>query len=541
MRSQNGPPPSPTSQPPVPPLDENVLAALSSGYALPDSRPWQMLLRRLELNLGFTFHTIITPDVYGVEIARRTLEAWAAARRLSFHTLLVREEDPPETLTLTLLEHLPPGIGVLWVQADGPAPGQNPDSFLQKVWHPAAAILNSRRNLLQRQLPIPLILAGPEHLQIILRENAPDLWSIRASVTYLDPPKGNSLSTGVQSPMAASEEISGDPEFTLAEAAKLEGQPEHALQHAALLHRAGVQFRRKHQWAQSERCLLRAWQLREDFHADSADRWATLYELGILFDEAGNYQRAGHYSRQAHELAVLAFGSQHPDTLASRNNLALALYSQAKYAEAEAENRAVLAMRERVLGPEHPDTLMSRMNLASALDDQGKNAEAEAENRAVWQIQERVLGAEHPDTLSIRNNLAGALYAQGKYAESEQEQRAMLKLQDRVLGAEHPSSLSSRMNLAIVLRAQGKNAEAEQELRAVLKLQDRVLGTEHPNVAVSCYNLALCLEDQKKLPEALAFMQRAEQIRTKVLGPDHPYTKNAKTWLERIEAALKAK
>ena len=80
--------------------------------------------------------------------------------------------------------------------------------------------------------------------------------------------------------------------------------------------------------------------------------------------------------------------------------------SEGKYAEAEAEYRAVLKLREKVLGPEHPDTLASRNNLAGALYGEGKYAEAEAEYRAVLKLREKVLGPEHPDTLLSRNDLA---------------------------------------------------------------------------------------------------------------------------------------
>ena len=48
------------------------------------------------------------------------------------------------------------------------------------------------------------------------------------------------------------------------------------------------------------------------------------------------------------------------DTLSSRINLASALYAQGKYAEAEAEYRAVLKLEEKVLGAEHPATVLSR-------------------------------------------------------------------------------------------------------------------------------------------------------------------------------------
>ncbi len=43
-----------------------------------------------------------------------------------------------------------------------------------------------------------------------------------------------------------------------------------------------------------------------------------------------------------------------------------------KYAEAETEDRNVLKLDEKVLGPEHPDSLDTRSNLALALLHQGK-------------------------------------------------------------------------------------------------------------------------------------------------------------------------
>ena len=60
-------------------------------------------------------------------------------------------------------------------------------------------------------------------------------------------------------------------------------------------------------------------------------------------------------------------GSEHPNTLGTRVNVANALNFQGKHAEAEEEYGTVLEIQERVLGPEHPDTLMSRMNLADVL------------------------------------------------------------------------------------------------------------------------------------------------------------------------------
>ena len=126
-----------------------------------------------------------------------------------------------------------------------------------------------------------------------------------------------------------------------------------------------------------------------------------------------------------------------------------------------------LEIRARVLGAEHPDTLASRDNLALVLGDLGRLKEAEAEHRTVLEIRTRVLGAEHPHTLASRGNLALVLSDLGRLEEAESEHRAELEICARVLGAEHPHTLASRGNLAAVLSDLGRLDEAEAEHRAV--------------------------------------------------------------------------
>ena len=56
-------------------------------------------------------------------------------------------------------------------------------------------------------------------------------------------------------------------------------------------------------------------------------------------------------------------GSDHPGTLASRNNLALAYVAAGRAAEAIVLLERTLADRERVLGSDHPGTLASGTTL----------------------------------------------------------------------------------------------------------------------------------------------------------------------------------
>ena len=69
-------------------------------------------------------------------------------------------------------------------------------------------------------------------------------------------------------------------------------------------------------------------------------------------------------------------GKEHPDTLMSINNLALALSRQGKYEEVEQIYQQALTLIERVLGKKHLSTLMSMNNLAEVLSRQSKYKEA---------------------------------------------------------------------------------------------------------------------------------------------------------------------
>ena len=59
----------------------------------------------------------------------------------------------------------------------------------------------------------------------------------------------------------------------------------------------------------------------------------------------------------------------------------------------------LVADQERVLGPDHPDTLTSRNNLAVAYRAAGRIDEAITLHEQTLAARERVLGPDHPDTL----------------------------------------------------------------------------------------------------------------------------------------------
>jgi tetratricopeptide (TPR) repeat protein len=81
---------------------------------------------------------------------------------------------------------------------------------------------------------------------------------------------------------------------------------------------------------------------------------------------------------------------------ALRHNRARALQSLNRWTEAQAEYEAVIAERTRLLGVDHPETLASRNNLALVLFDQGKIERARAEQLQILAIFQRLFGPEDP-------------------------------------------------------------------------------------------------------------------------------------------------
>ena len=221
-------------------------------------------------------------------------------------------------------------------------------------------------------------------------------------------------------------------------------------------------------------------------------------------------------------------GPDHPDTLAARDNLAIAYRAAGRRDEAIPLQEQTLAATERVLGPDHPDTLASRNNLANAYQEAGRTAEAVSLHEQALADYERVLGLDHPGTLASRNNLANAYQDAGRTAEAVSLHEQALADRERVLGPDHPGTLASRNNLANAYRDAGRLDEAVSLYEQALADRERVLGPDHPETLASRDNLALAYRDAGRLDEAISLHEQALAARERILGPDHPDTLNTR-------------
>jgi serine/threonine protein kinase len=258
------------------------------------------------------------------------------------------------------------------------------------------------------------------------------------------------------------------------------------------------------------------------FTGTAATRGALLDAVGSTYHGLGLYDKAEATHAKAGAAREAALGPDHPDTLTSRNNLALAYLAAGRTAEAIRLHEATLALCESKLGPDHPDTLQGRSNLGLAYAAAGRTAEAIAVHKATLRLRESKLGPDHPDTLQGRNNLALAYWQAGRTAEAIAVHETTLKLFESKLGPDHPDTLTSRNNLALAYAAAGRTAEAIRLHEATLALCESKLGPDHPNTLRSRGNLANAYESLHRWAEAEALRRGALARRRKTVKPDSP-------------------
>jgi tetratricopeptide (TPR) repeat protein len=228
-----------------------------------------------------------------------------------------------------------------------------------------------------------------------------------------------------------------------------------------------------------------------------------------------------------------------PLSLARDLNLLGELYRrEGKLRPALALLEEALALRQRGVGEDHPDTLVSKLNLAVALRQQGKLDEAQFLEECVIEARERMLGPEHFDTLAARSSLAVTLGQQGRLAEALAIQDAVIDTEMRLLGAEHLLTLSAKAARADLLLLRGDVEHARSVQEQVLAARKRLLGAEHTDTLRSKTALAHTLLHMQELEAARSLLEAVLHAHLRRLGPDHPETGKAREQLMDVHLQL---
>ncbi|WP_007513523.1 FxSxx-COOH system tetratricopeptide repeat protein [Pseudofrankia saprophytica] len=225
----------------------------------------------------------------------------------------------------------------------------------------------------------------------------------------------------------------------------------------------------------------------------------------------------------AHRYWTRALGTDHPDTLAAANSLALCLWSLGDPDSARVLEEDTLARRRRVFGDDHLDTLRSASNLAVCLRLSGDLDGARLLEEDTLARRRRVLGPDHLDTLRSAHNLAGCLWSLG----DPQVARALfddLRVRyRRVLDDRFHHPRSTHLSAAEP-RPLGETATPRNLFEDTLARRRRALGIDHPDTLTSAHDFALCLSVADGPDAARALFEDTLVRRRQALGDAHPDT-----------------
>jgi eukaryotic-like serine/threonine-protein kinase len=288
--------------------------------------------------------------------------------------------------------------------------------------------------------------------------------------------------------------------------------------------------------------------------------------LGLTLSSLGNAKKAIELLTKARGALEVSLGPDHPDTLMSINNLALAYHRDGQFAKALPLYQESLAKTKAKFGPDHARTLNGMNNLAGVYESAGHLAKALPLLEEVFQKRKAALGPDHPDTLGAMHNLAYAYHQDGQlaralpmfeealakrtaalgpdhtytlrsmemlaaaYIADEQLARALPLFEEALaktkakLGPDHPETLHTMNNLGAAYSRNGQAAKAFALYEEALAKQKIKPGPDHPSTLLTMENLASAYQNAGQFPAALSLYEKTLAKMRTVLGPDHPKT-----------------
>ena len=273
------------------------------------SPEWQYLLTHFELSEGFSFIVVLVPDADWSDACRIALARFLEAQGKTLQTVAFKNAEefkvnlPGQLLELRLGER----TGAVWLSATVSEASPQYQDWVE-AWRGMSARLNQFRNPLSRQINVPLLFVGAPWIQSVIRDIAPDLWSVRTMVTRVEPPAESSQPDFRFTGGATEQQLEGraiDPDLALQAAGRLRGREGKELALAQILYRAGLGLNARSRWLQAETALREAVDLQRRFDAPPSVLADTLQALGYNLEWQYQYDEAVILVNEARSVFVL--------------------------------------------------------------------------------------------------------------------------------------------------------------------------------------------------------------------------------------------
>jgi serine/threonine protein kinase/tetratricopeptide (TPR) repeat protein len=242
--------------------------------------------------------------------------------------------------------------------------------------------------------------------------------------------------------------------------------------------------------------------------------------LGCALRVLGYPEKAIVLQSRVREICQREFGPDHPQTLVSVHNLALAYKDAGKLDEAISLLKQVLEKRKTAFGPD--DGVMN--DLAEAYLEAGEIDKALPLLEQMLEMRKAKFAPDHPFILVTMQNLAGA------YLYAKQLNKALLLAMETVekskaaLGPDHFRTLDDVNLLACVFVELGQRDKAIALFIETVDKWKAKLGPDHPATLLTMNNLANAYSDAGQLDKGILLAELTLEKMKAKCGPDHPNT-----------------
>ena len=281
--------------------------------------------------------------------------------------------------------------------------------------------------------------------------------------------------------------------------------------------------------------LWQSWheRLHQKLGPNHPDTLATRSNIARWTGENGDAPGALRLFSELLPVRVRVLGRNHPETLATRGNIARWTGENGDVTAALELLAALLPDLDRVLGPYDRRTLACRGNIAARTEDAIGALELYSE---LLRDQVRDLGPDHPDTLTTRRNIARRTGENGDGPAALELFSELLRDQKRILGPDHSDSLATLDTRSNIARWTGENGDAPGAVKLLSKLlpdQVQVLGPDHPDTLTTRSDIAWWTGENGDAPGAVKLLSKLLPDQVRVLGPDHPDTLTTRSSIAR--------
>jgi tetratricopeptide (TPR) repeat protein len=168
------------------------------------------------------------------------------------------------------------------------------------------------------------------------------------------------------------------------------------------------------EYSEAERLLRQELALLRSLPVEDHSQLIAMGSLANLLREKGNYEEAGALCRQELAMRRKLYGDEHPSMGQNLHDLAVLLYLEGEYAEAEKTERQAIDILQKALEPGHWGIQRSRSYIGACLVKLKRYPEAEEQLLPAYAGLKAGRGAQHAETQKAVSHLIELYEAWGK-------------------------------------------------------------------------------------------------------------------------------